>query len=96
MTKAPGSTRDAFERARPFALTFLFGAAAFTITVSGTKTIADIIGPVFLALVITISLHPIRLWLEGTRLAKWAISLVMLVAAYLLIFLLTLALIVSV
>ncbi|KRC62534.1 hypothetical protein ASE14_01490 [Agromyces sp. Root81] len=96
MTNRPGSTRDAFERARPFALTLLFGAAAFTITVTGTRAIADIIGPVFLALVITISLHPIRLWLEGTRLPKWAISLVMLVAAYLLIFLLTLALIVSV
>ena len=96
MTNAPNSKREAFERARPFALTLLFGAAAFTITLAGTRSVADIIGPVFLALVITISLHPIRLWLGKKRIPEWAVSVLMLLAAYLLIFLLTLALIVAV
>ncbi|KAF2415435.1 AI-2E family transporter [Microbacterium sp. B35-30] len=96
MTNAPNSTREAFERARPFALTLLFGAAAFTITLAGTRIIADIIGPVFLALVITISLHPIRLWLGSKRMPEWAVSGLMLLAAYLLIFLLALAVIVAV
>jgi AI-2 transport protein TqsA len=90
------SARDVYERARPFALTLLLGAAAFTIALAGVRSVADIIGPAFLALVITITLHPIRLWLERHRLRDWVASIVMLLAAYLLLFLLTLALIVSV
>ena len=38
--------------------------AAATITLAGMKSIADIIGPIFLALVLTVTLHPIRTWLE--------------------------------
>ena len=96
MTNTPSSARHVDERTRPFAMTLLLGAAAFTIALAGVKSIADIIGPVFLALVITVTLHPIRLRLERHRLPGWAASLVMLIAAYLLLFLLTLALIVSV
>ena len=31
------------------------------------KSIAGIIGPIFLALVLTVTLHPIRTWLEKKR-----------------------------
>jgi predicted PurR-regulated permease PerM len=96
MTSVLASARDAYARARPFAATILVGAAALTIVLAGARTIADIIGPVFLALVITISLHPIRIWLEQHRFPEWAASVVLLLAAYLVLFLLTLALIVSV
>lgn len=78
MTNPRSSIGEILERARPFALTLLFGAAAFTITVAGTRTISDIIGPVFLALVITISLYPVRVWLERTRIPEWAASILML------------------
>lgn len=96
MTSTPSTARDVYERARPFTLTLLLGAAAFTIVLIGIRSIADIIGPVFLALVITVTLHPIRRRLERHRLPEWAASIIMLLAAYLLLFLLTLALIVSV
>ncbi|MFC5266077.1 AI-2E family transporter [Kribbella qitaiheensis] len=96
MTNTPSSARDVYERTRPFALTLLLGAAAFTIAMAGVSSIADIIGPVFLALVITVTLHPIRRRLERYRLPEWVASIIMLLAAYLLLFLLTLALIVSV
>ena len=96
MENTPPSAPDVHERARPFALTLLFGAAAFTIVLAGIRSIADIIGPVFLALVITVTLHPIRLWLEGRRFPTWAASVLMLLAAYFVLFLLTLALMVSV
>ena len=95
-TQASISAPDAFERVRPFALTLLFGAAAFAIAIAATKSMSDIIGPVFLALVITISLHPIRLWLERHRTPGWVTSILMLLAAYLMIVLLVLALLVSV
>ena len=96
MNNALTSVRKAYAQARPFALTMLVGAAALTIALAGARSIADIVGPLFLALVLTISLHPIRIWLERHRLPEWAASVVLLLAAYLVLFLLTLALIVSV
>jgi AI-2 transport protein TqsA len=96
MTSALTSARNAYTRALPFALTLLVGAGALTLALAGARAIADIVGPVFLALVLTISLHPIRIWLEQHRLPGWAASIVLLLAAYLVLGLLTLALIVSV
>jgi AI-2 transport protein TqsA len=96
MTNSARSARDLFGQARPFGLTVLLVTTALTITLAGVRSIADIVGPVFLALVITVTLHPIRLRLERRRLPEWAVSLVMLVGAYVLLFLLALALVVSV
>ena len=96
MTSVLTSARSAYAQARPFAGTILLGAAALTVGLAGVKAMADIVGPVFLALVLTISLHPIRIWLERHRLPEWAASIVLLLAAYLVLFLLSLALIVSV
>jgi len=75
---------------------FLIAAAALTVVVAGLHAISNLVGPVFLALVITITVHPVRRALERTRLPEWLVSSVMLIAAYLLIISLTLALVVSV
>ena len=83
-------------RARSFAASLLLGIAALTIALAGVRSIADIVGPVFMALVITITLHPIRLRLERGRLPEWAASLVMLASAVLLLSVFALALMVSV
>ena len=96
MTGVLTSARKAFAEAWPFGGGILVGGAAIAIALAGVRTVADIIGPVFLALVITISLHPIRMWLERHRLPELVASIVLLLAAYLLLFFLTLALIVSV
>ena len=96
MNSALTSARRAYAQARPFGPEILVFAAALTIALAGARSIADIIGPVFLALVITISLHPIRIWLERHRFPEWAASVVLLLAAYLVLGLLTLALIVSI
>ncbi len=95
MSGVEGSERRTPGRRRPFALTLLFGAAALTIVLAGMHSARDIITPVFLALVITITVHPIRRALERTRIPEWLASVIMLVAAYLLIVVLTLALAVS-
>lgn len=83
-------------RARSFAWTLLLGVAALTIALAGMRSIGDIIGPVFMAVVITITLHPIRLWLERGRLPGWATSLLMLASAVLLLSVFAVALMVSV
>ncbi len=83
-------------RARSFAASLLLGIAALTIALAGMRSIAEIVGPVFMALVITITLHPIRLRLERGRLPEWAASLLMLASAVLLLAVFALALMVSV
>ena len=89
-------TRATQRRSPSFALLALIAGAAFVITLAGMKASADIIGPVFLALVLTVTVHPVRVWLERTRLPTWLVSIVMLVLAYLLIVVLVIALTVSV
>jgi AI-2 transport protein TqsA len=96
MTAAPRPAPDAAPVVRAVTPSVLLGVAAFVIALAGVRSIGDIIGPVFLALVLTITLHPIRLWLERHRTPQWAASLLMLLAAYLVLYLLVLALVVSV
>ena len=75
--------------------TLLIGAAAIVIVMAGLRSAAGIVGPVVLALSITIVFHPLRARLER-RLPVWAASVVVLIAAYTLIVLMTLAMVVSV
>jgi predicted PurR-regulated permease PerM len=82
--------------AAPFAARLLFGLAALTIVLAGLHTTSGIVGPVFLALVLTVTVHPVRIWLERHRIPGWATSLLMLVVVYLILVLLALALLVSV
>ena len=96
MTHAATSTTKSTGRdSRSFGASLLLGVAAFTIALAGMRAVADIVGPVVMALVITITLHPIRTRLER-RLPGWATSGVMLVLAVLLLSAFAFALIVSV
>ena len=47
----------------PRALTIVLGLAGGVVVVAGMRAIPDIIGPVFMALVLTITVNPIRGWL---------------------------------
>lgn len=96
MTSAERRSSAAPRRHQSSATNILLTLAALTIVLAGLRSIAHIVGPVFLALVLTITLHPIRLWLERHRLPGWTASIVMLLAAYLLLVLLVFALTLSV
>jgi predicted PurR-regulated permease PerM len=96
MKNSTTSAGTVYAQARPFGLTLLLVTTALTITLVGVRSTADIIGPIFLAVVITVTLHPIRIWLERHNLPEWAASLLMVLAACVLLLLLMLALIVSV
>lgn len=78
---------------RPLAV--LLGVAATFIVVAGLRSLSGIIGPVFLAVVITIAAHPIRPWFQRHGLPGWLGSLVGLVTIYAGLIALTLALVVS-
>jgi AI-2 transport protein TqsA len=73
----------------------LLTAAAAVVVIAGLKAASDIVGPLFLAMSLTIVFHPMRASLER-RMPSWAASIVVLVAAYVLILLLTLSLVVAI
>jgi AI-2 transport protein TqsA len=75
-------------------LSLLIGAAAAVILMVGIRAAADIVGPLMLALSLTILFHPLRGRFER-RMPGWAASVLLLLFAYVLIIGLTLALVLS-
>lgn len=73
----------------------LLSAACLVIIVAGLRTASGIIGPVMLALALTIVFHPFRAVL-GRHIPVWAASIIVVALAYALILSLTLALVISV
>ncbi len=80
----------------PRVLVVLVGAAALVIALAGVQAVSGIVGPAFLALVLTLTVHPFRLRLTRWGLPEWLASIVTLIAAYLLIVLISVALVVSI
>jgi AI-2 transport protein TqsA len=79
MTDAAGAVPPRSEP--PRALLVLVGLAATFIVIAGMRTLQDLIGPVFLALVLTIVMHPLRRMI-GRRLPDWAATVICLLALY--------------
>jgi AI-2 transport protein TqsA len=75
-------------------VTVLMATAAIVVVVAGLRSASDIVGPVVLALALTILFHPLRRGLER-RLPGWAASVVLLVCVYVVILGLALSLVVS-
>jgi AI-2 transport protein TqsA len=59
----------------PRVLIIVLGAAAGVVVVAGLRAIPDIIGPVFMALVLTITVNPIRYWLIRRGVSRGLASL---------------------
>jgi predicted PurR-regulated permease PerM len=58
----------------PRGVVVLLGLAASVVVVAGMRASASLLGPIFLALVVTIAAHPLRVWLDRS-LPSWAASL---------------------
>ena len=63
----------------PRGLIILVGVAAAVVVVAGMRAIPDIIGPVFLALVLTIIVDPLRGWIIRRGAPRWVATLVALI-----------------
>jgi predicted PurR-regulated permease PerM len=83
-------------RALPRALVVLLGLAAFAIVLAGLRSVSGIAGPTLLAVVLVITLYPVRTLLVRRGMPAWAASLLLLLGVYLVLLALTLTLIVSV
>ncbi|MFD5094878.1 AI-2E family transporter [Amycolatopsis thailandensis] len=79
----------------PRALVVLLGSAATVIVLAGLYAVAWLVGPVFLALVIVITLDPVRTWLRGKGLPRWLTVAVLVVTVYAALLLLFLVVVVS-
>lgn len=74
----------------------LLVAASLTISLAGARAVSDIIGPTVLALVLTITVHPLRRRLVRRGMAEWLVSLIAVVSVYFLLLGVTLAVIYSI
>jgi predicted PurR-regulated permease PerM len=79
----------------PRGLIVMGGLAATVIVVAGMRAASGLIGPVFLALVLTIVVHPARHWLAGWRVPDWVSTLICIAIVYAIIVGLSLALVVA-
>ena len=66
----------------PRALTILLGLAAAMVVILGARELAWLIGPVFLALVIVLLVHPLHTWLRHKRVPEGVALVVLLLAIF--------------
>ncbi len=66
----------------PRALVILIGAAAGVVALAGVRSVAWLIGPVFLALIIVITANPVQTWLRRHGWPRWAAALVLMIVVY--------------
>ena len=79
----------------PRGLLILLGLGAATIAVAGMRTLSGIIGPAFLAIVLTIGVHPARVWVRRRGWPEWLGTIVAMVLVYAVLLALCLSLVVS-
>ena len=86
----PAATRRHRREVLPRSLVMLLGAAAAVLVLAGVRSIAWLVGPAFLALIVVIALYPVQAWLRGRKWPEWLTTLVLvfLVAALLVSFVL--------
>ena len=72
-------------------MTVLVGGASAIVLIIGLRYFAGIIGPLFLALVLTVAVHPLRIALTRGRLPRWVATVVSLLCVFGLILALSLA-----
>ena len=65
----------------PRTLVVLLGSAAAVVTLAGVHAARGILGPLFLALVLTILVHPVRVWLAA-RIPNWLATAIAVVLGY--------------
>jgi AI-2 transport protein TqsA len=79
----------------PRGLQLMLGAAAAVIVFAGLRAVDEIVGPAFLALVLTVLLHPVRGWLSSKHWPGWLASLVCILSVYAILIGLAVALVVA-
>lgn len=82
MSKRPAVTAAVPSWSLPRGVIVLIGVAGLVVTVAGIKSVATIVGPTFLALMLTIAVHPVGRWLRGKGCPRWLAFLAVLSSIY--------------
>ncbi|WP_433556363.1 AI-2E family transporter [Pseudonocardia xinjiangensis] len=82
--------------ALPRGVVVLLGTAAAIVIAAGLRSVAWLIGPVFLALIIVIAVAPVQRWFRQRGWPRWAITLVLVLAVYGVVVVLALTVVVSI
>ncbi|MDQ3764352.1 MAG: hypothetical protein M3460_23105 [Actinomycetota bacterium] len=80
----------------PRGLLVLLGAAGIAVFVAGLRSAAGIVGPVFLALLIVVTIHPLQAWLRRRGVSGWLAAALTMLCAYAILLGLAAALVLSV
>jgi AI-2 transport protein TqsA len=80
----------------PRGLVVLLGAAAVVVVAAGVRSVAWLIGPAFLALIIVVAVAPLRGWFLRRGWPRWLVTLVLVLAVEGVMLLLALAIVISI
>nr|WP_296772442.1 AI-2E family transporter [Rhodococcus sp. (in: high G+C Gram-positive bacteria)] len=81
--------------ALPRGVIVLVGLAALVVCVAGTRAFASVVGPTFLALMLTVAVHPFPEWLRRKGVPGWLATIAAIVAVYSILLSLVFALVLS-
>jgi predicted PurR-regulated permease PerM len=73
----------------------LLGCACTVVVVAGLRGVADIVGPVFLALMLTVTVSPLTGWLRGRGVPVWLATIAAILTSYAILAVLGAALVIS-
>jgi predicted PurR-regulated permease PerM len=84
-TTSPIDAPPAAPPAVPRGVVVLLGMAGTVVTVAGMRAVADILGPVLLALMLTVTVSPMTAWLRRLGTPAWLAAMATATAVYLLL-----------
>lgn len=79
----------------PRGVIVLIGLACLVVAVAGTRAFASVVGPTFLALMLTVAVHPLPEWLRRKGVPAWIATLIAILAVYAILLSLVFALVLS-
>ncbi|MET4048641.1 MULTISPECIES: AI-2E family transporter [unclassified Rhodococcus (in: high G+C Gram-positive bacteria)] len=79
----------------PRGVIVLLGLASLVVCVAGTRAFSGVVGPTFLALMLTVAVHPFPEWLRRRGFPAWIATIIAIVLVYSILLVLVLALVVS-
>ncbi|WP_243636889.1 AI-2E family transporter [Rhodococcus sp. Eu-32] len=79
----------------PRGVIVLLGIAALVVAVAGTRAFAGVVGPTFLALMLTVVVHPLPEWLRRTGVPNWIATVLAILVVYAILGILVLSLVFS-
>ncbi|KRF30363.1 AI-2E family transporter [Nocardioides sp. Soil805] len=81
-SRTTATTVATLPAALPRGLLIMLGLAAVTVTIGGIRAVSDIAAPAFLALVLSIAVHPVRGWLVRHRAPGWLATVTTILTAW--------------